>query len=204
VTAGAVFHDPLCELRAARRTLAWYPRDVWLWLLACAWRRVEHEEAMVARAAEVGDILGSRLIAARLVRELMRLAFLLERRYAPYSKWLGSAFQQLEAATTLGVPLLAAMSGDEDGLVAALEDLACRHNALALTRELDPTVRRFHARPFRVIGAERFAEACRERIEDPWLRSLPLVGSADQATDLTEIFSQPRRARRLYDLYQPD
>jgi hypothetical protein len=204
VTAGAVFHDRVGELEAARRRLAWYPRDVWLWLLACAWRRLEHEEAFVARAAEVGDTLGSRLIAGRQVRELMRLAFLLERRYAPYSKWLGSAFRQLDAASTLEAPLLAALGGGEDGLVAAFEDVARRHNALGLTRELEPTVRRFHGRPFRVIGAERFADACRERIEDPWLCSLPLVGSVDQATDSTEILTHPQRARRLRNLYRSD
>src|SRR6266542_3692447 len=30
-TAGAVFHDGLGRLEAARRSLAWYPEDVWLW-----------------------------------------------------------------------------------------------------------------------------------------------------------------------------
>jgi hypothetical protein len=44
------------------------------------------------RCAEVGDELGSRVVAARLVREVMHLAFLLEQQYLPYSKWLGTAF----------------------------------------------------------------------------------------------------------------
>ena len=98
VTAGAVFHDGLEELGAVRETLAWYPDDVWLWLLACQWRRLDQEEPFVGRTAEVGDELGSRILAARLARDLMRLCFLLERRYAPYSKWLGSAFARLDAA----------------------------------------------------------------------------------------------------------
>ena len=49
--------------------LAWYPDDVWLWLLACQWRRIDQEEPFVGRTAEVGDELGSRVIAARLVRD---------------------------------------------------------------------------------------------------------------------------------------
>jgi Domain of unknown function (DUF4037) len=85
VTRGGVFHDPSGELRAVRAALDWYPQDVWLWLLACQWRRLDQEEPFVGRTAEVGDEIGSRVIAARLVRDLVRLCFLLERRYAPYS-----------------------------------------------------------------------------------------------------------------------
>lgn len=69
-----------------RRLLAWYPRDVWLWLLAGQWDRLAQEEAFVGRAAQVGDDLGSRIVAARQVRELMRLCLLLASRYTPYAK----------------------------------------------------------------------------------------------------------------------
>ena len=50
---------------------------------------------------QVQDELGSRLVAMRLVRDLMRLGFLLERQYAPYIKWLGTAFQRLDCARVL-------------------------------------------------------------------------------------------------------
>ena len=45
------------------------------------------------------------MVAARLVRDLMRLSFLLERRYAPYSKWLGSAFAKLDSHAEIGTAL---------------------------------------------------------------------------------------------------
>jgi Domain of unknown function (DUF4037) len=48
--------------------------------------------------AEIGDELGSRLVAARLAQDAVRLYFLQERRYASYGKWLGSAFARLNAA----------------------------------------------------------------------------------------------------------
>jgi hypothetical protein len=51
------------------------------------------------------------VLVARLVHDLMRLCFLLERRYAPYPKWLGTAFARLEVAATIG-PLLAAALAD--------------------------------------------------------------------------------------------
>lgn len=176
VTAGAVFHDDSGELTRVRESLAWYPDEVWLWLLARQWRRIDDEEPFVGRAAEVGDELGSRLIAARLVGELMQLGFLLERRYAPYSKWFGSAFAELDVHAAIGGALSAALAaGDyparESALVDAVGELARRHNALGVTRPVDATARLFHSRPFRVLGSGRFAEVCLERVTDPWLRS---------------------------------
>ena len=205
-TAGRVFHDGLGQLEAVRESLAWYPDDVWLWLLASQWTRISQEEAFVGRAAEAGDDLGSRVVAARLVRELMRLCFLLERTYAPYGKWLGSAFSRLDAAATVGPSLAAALAADrypqrEQALVDAYEEVARRHNSLEMTRPETPTVRLFHDRPFRVIGADRFAHACVETIDDPILRSLPLVGAVDQWVDATDVLSDAGRARRLIGWY---
>jgi Domain of unknown function (DUF4037) len=98
VTAGRVFHDGLGELEPVRARLTYYPPDVWRYLLAAQWTRISQQEAFVGRAGEVGDDVGSALIAAALVRDLMGLCFLLERRYAPYSKWFGTAFAELGCA----------------------------------------------------------------------------------------------------------
>ena len=203
ITRGAVFHDPRGELAAVRDALAWYPDEMWLWLLACQWRRIDQEEAFVGRAAEVGDELGCRVLTARLVRDAMRLGFLLERRYAPYGKWLGTAFAQLKSVDTLHTALLdvlaaADQTARQDALVAAMEDLAARHNELGMTRPVDPTVRLFHSRPFRVLGSARFVDVCLERVTDPWLRSLPLVGAIDQFADSTDVLSE-QRVFRTYE-----
>ena len=209
VTAGGVFHDGLEELGPLREALRWYPDDVWVWLLACQWRRLDQEEPFVGRTAEVGDELGSRIVAARLARDIIRLCFLLERRYAPYSKWLGTAFRTLDAAAAVGPALEAALAASsfaarEEALTEAVEELARRHNALGITDEVEPTVRLFHGRPFRVIGSGRFVDACLERVSDPWLRSLPPIGALDQFVDSTDVSSYPQRARRTRALYEPD
>ena len=206
LTAGAVFHDDLGERAAVREALAWCPDQVWLLLLACQWRRIDQEEPFVGRTAEVGDDLGSRVVAARLVRDLMRLSFLLERRYAPYNKWLGSAFAKLDSHAEIGAALgevLAAEGYDqrEAALVTAVEALAARHNALALTSPVDATVRLFHSRPFRVLGSGRFVDACLARVTDPWLKSLPPVGAIDQFADSTDVLSYPQRCRELGSIY---
>ena len=208
VVRGRIYADPAGDLAAVRETLAWYPRDVWLWLLACGWRRLDQEEPFVGRTAEVGDELGSRIVAARQIREIMRLALLLERTYAPYSKWLGTAFARLPSAADL-TPLLrraldAAVHPErESAMVEAYELLAGLHNRLAPTSQLDSSTRFFYDRPFRILGAGRFVEACLEAIDDARLRELPLVGSVDQFADSTDVLAYPARAARLRAIYDP-
>src|SRR5207237_6360337 len=105
LTMGALHHDAIGELTELRERLAWYPHDVWLYLLAAGWQRIGQEEHLMPRAGYVGDELGSALIGSRLVRDIMNLCFLLEKQYAPYPKWFGTAFQRLHSAQEIG-PLL--------------------------------------------------------------------------------------------------
>jgi hypothetical protein len=207
VTAGRVFRDDLGTLTAARARLAWYPRDLWCYLLAAQWRRIAQEEAFMGRCGQVGDELGSRLVAARLLRDLMRLAFLMERTYAPYTKWFGTAFARLVSATTLG-PLFertlaaAVWTEREPPLVAALEALAAMHNDLGLTPPLPARASGYYSRPFRVIHGDRFAEALLGAIADPAVRRLPPhVGAIDQWADSTDILDRRHRRARLAGLY---
>src|SRR4029434_2119520 len=73
VASGGIWHDDSGTLTRARARLRWYPDDLWRYVLAAQWRRVAQEEAFPGRCAEAGDDLGSRVVAARLVREVMHL-----------------------------------------------------------------------------------------------------------------------------------
>lgn len=204
VTAGAVFHDGLGRLERARAELDWYPHDLWLYLLACQWQRISQEEAFVGRCGEVGDELGSAVVAARLVRDLMRLGLLMERRYPPYSKWLGSAFArtlQAPALTPVFTEVLAARDWRtrERHLARAYESVAAAHNRLGLTDPVDPATRPYHDRPFQVLHAERFSAALRARISSPDISSLPLLGTVDQFVDSTDVLSRSELTRAAAD-----
>jgi hypothetical protein len=207
VTTGAVHHDASGELAAVREALAWYPDDVWMWLLACQWRRVDQEEPFVGRTAEVGDELGSRVLTARIARDLVRLCFLLERRYAPYSKWLGTAFAALPGCTGIREALLEALAATaydarEDALARAAQGVAALHNARRVTGPVDERIELFHARPFRVLGSSRFVDACLERVSDPRLLALPLVGGIDQLADSVDLLSDASALRSVGSLYE--
>lgn len=191
VTAGPVFHDGPGDLSEARTRLAWYPRDVWLYVLACQWQRIAQEEAFPGRCAEAGDDLGSAIVTARLARDLMRLCLLMHRRYPPYSKWLGTAFARLPEAAALVPQLTAAIAATswrtrQQHLCEAYEAAATMHNELGITPPLDTRTRRFFDRPYLVLDAGRFTAALRQTLTGPQLRQLPLAGAVDQYIDSTD------------------
>jgi|SRR4051794_34244314 hypothetical protein len=199
VTRGPVFHDGLGVLTTARANLAWYPDDVWRYVLACNWLRIAQEEAFVGRAGEVGDELGAGIVAARLARDLVRLWLLMQQSYPPYSKWLGTALGSAELRDPLTAAIRAQNPGvREESLCRAYTLVAQRHNVLGLTPPLDPTPRGYFDRPYRVLGADRFTDALLATVTDPAVRALPRIGAVDQFVDSTDVLSHADRARRFW------
>jgi hypothetical protein len=208
IVAGRVFRDDL-GLEAVRARFAWYPHDVWLYLLVCGWSRIGQEEHLMGRAGFVGDDMGCALIASRLVRDVMRLAFLMEKEYPPYPKWFGTAFSRLRASPALGPVLKDVLSAPtwrdrEAGLSLAYEMLAGMHNELHITEPLPAKVTPFFDRPFKVIGADHFAGAIRQRIADPRLAALAQgrpIGNVDLFSDNTDLLENASLRPALRALY---
>ena len=175
-TTGPVFHDGLGALGRIRQQLCFYPDDVWFFLMSCRWHDVAEEEAFVGRCGASGDEFGSRLIAARLTEVIMRIAFLQERQYAPYSKWCGRAFLNLKSAEHLA-PLLArvlsAASWQErdQALSEAYTFIAETHNALGVCQPLPVKISpAYDGRPGDCIHAQQFADALLELVKDKELK----------------------------------
>jgi len=204
LTAGQVYYDGL-GLEDVRKRFAYYPHEVWLYLLAAQWSVIGQEEAFVGRTSDVGDEMGSRIIVGRQIERLMRLCFLMEKRYAPYSKWFGSAFRQLSCAAAME-PLLesaiaAANYTEREAWLARAHSLAVEmHNKLGITSLLETRTRTYsgwhllregvtsvalddprNTRPHQVIFAGRIADAIYSRIQDPQVLALiPNAGSVSQ------------------------
>lgn len=190
VTAGPIFGDGLGEISAIRDRLTWYPHDLWLYAISSDWSRLGEELPFLGRTAERGDVLGSALITAALVRTAMHLGFLLERHWAPYSKWFGTMFAELPIAADLA-PLLDQTLAAQDWrdrerhLAQALELLGTRQGAVGVpTRE--PVVEAFYDRPY--CGVQMLAEHVLTAVTDPQVRALPIgVGTAEQWSDNVKV-----------------
>jgi hypothetical protein len=209
VMAGRVFRDDI-GLEETRARFSWYPDDVWRYILASVWMRIGQEEHLMGRAGSVGDENGSAIIGARLVRDIMVLAFLMEKVYPPYAKWFGTAFLQLKSAHRLSLALTGALHSSsweerEDALCKAYEVLADIHNSLGITERLSTKVSRFFDRPFKVIQGEKFAKAILERIKDPAIMPLTkhsLIGNIDTISDNTDLLADASLRTSIRALYE--
>jgi hypothetical protein len=208
ITSGEIFHDPSGALGRFRETLGEYPRDVWLYRMACQWQRLSQEEAFVGRCAETGDIIGMKVAAARIVRDVMKLCFLMERRYAPYDKWLGTAFARLSCAPAV-TPLLSAAldvshySALEPALIGIYRLLGEMHNGLKVTGPMDPSPRQFFARPYMVMRADRFANALLRAVQCEEIRRIPVrMGAIDQFIDCTDFIEHTETYRKVLALFR--
>lgn len=209
ITAGKVYHDDI-GLEQVRQRFAFYPHDVWLYLLAAGWARIGQEEHLMGRAGLVGDEIGSALIGARLVRDIMRLCFLMEKRYAPYPKWFGTAFKRLACADELQPALTEALHARswqerQRWLVPAYEQIAAMHNALGVTGPLPEQACSFFGRPFQVIAFHGFEGALLTQIRDPAMLSIAErrpIGSIDQFSDSTDLLENTAHSSLLKCLYE--
>jgi hypothetical protein len=198
IVDGAVYHDEV-GLQEVRNRFTYYPHDVWLFQLAACWRRIGQEEHLVGRAGYVGDEVGAAIIAARLVHDLMRLCFLLERTYAPYPKWFGTGFFRLRCGPSL-LPMFERVLAARDwrtrdaALIPAYEFVAQIQNDLALVPPLPGRVTLFHDRPFHVIElGGTFSETLAAAITDPEIKPLVgsrLIGGIDLITDNTDVLCE--------------
>lgn len=204
VTGGALYRDDSGTLTALRQRLAYFPRDVWLYKLAAQWSLIGEEQAFVGRCGENGDDLGSQVIASRLAEAVMRLCFLIERRYAPYAKWFGAGFARLALATTVGPMLQQALAARdwttrERALAEAAREAGEAQLRHAVPGAVAPRVHQYYDRPFLVCNASEITPGLHAAIGDPVLRALPPTGAIDQLTNSTPILTRPRLAHAVVD-----
>lgn len=208
ISSGSVFYDGLNQLEKICERLRWYPRDLWLYLMANQWRRIDQEEPFMARCGDVGDELGSRIVASRQVVEIIRLCFLIEKQYTPYFKWFGTAFTQLECAPNLTPIYYRVFNSQsweerEHHLSKAYLILMEMHNNLGVTPAIEPKVTPFYNRPYQVPWSARFVDALHEAIQSDVVRKLPRdMGGVGQFVNSTDILSDPDQCRKFSVLYE--
>lgn len=204
ITGGMIFHDGI-GLATVVDELRYYPDDVWYYLMLAGWWRVHPEMNLVGRTGFVGDELGSSVIGARLVGDLMQLCFLLERTYAPYDKWFGAAFARLDCGPEL-VPILQRVlrtdnwQDREQALQAAYQQVEAMHNALKITEPVPTAVERMWDRPFGVLWGD-FPGALRKVIADPDVAAIADAFPVGGIERPREVLGIPRG--RLLRLFEP-
>ena len=196
VTAGDVFTDTAGILTGLRRKLAWYPDSVWRYVLAADWIRLGEDLPLMSRTGQRGDELGSRVMSGRIVSTAMHLAFMLERRWPPYPKWLGTMLTRLSFADDLVPALTAVAAADQwrqrqEAVRTALVVLHRAQWATGLPTPETGMTEPFFDRPFLGIRGETVTLLLDEVTDPLVLRLPPGVGAVEQWVDNVTVLTNP-------------
>lgn len=155
---GEVFADPLGEFSAIREQLQnGMPFAVWK-------RRLANAVALTAQAGQYNygrckkrnDIVAANLALDEFVREGMRTAYLLNRKYMPYYKWAWRGLENLERLSELK-PLFEQVLSSEGELESVVEEICAR-----LLEELKRQNLTYGEETFLELHVERILEAKEE------------------------------------------
>lgn len=182
LTSGRVFHDGLERLDDYRKRLSFYPLEVRKLRLAAYWDCIANEEAFVGRMVEYDDSVGVKTLAARLVTSLIKICFVLRKRYSPYSKWLTVAFRGLRLPEiTRSIERVlheAELKAVERGLAELYSSVLQLQNESGDYPVVDPRIRTYYERPYAVIMANRIVRSLLDSLEDPKLKEVQLSSIA--------------------------
>ena len=208
VTAGEVYYDGLGELDKIREKFSYYPHDIWLYKLLSQWKRCIYDGEITSRCGDVGDNIGSKITAAGLVREMMRLCFIMEKKYAPYSKWLGTAFKKLKKTEKL-LPLFENILKEEKwqervNLFSKCYSILVEiHNNLGIGDKVEAKIDYLYGRPYKVLFTEEIGKSIKKAIKDERVKNLKYpFGTVDQCTDAVLFIREPELRRKLKALYE--
>ncbi len=184
-TAGRVYFDNLGELTDARKLLEYYPETIWKIVILGEWNAITEEHVFMARCGSRGDSIGSTIISTFLVSRIMRLAFHLERKYVPYSKWFGIAFKELPISEILSPPLekildTSSWKEREELLIEALSLVMRKHAEIGLIEPYDYGPVRFHSREFFIMDWSRLIDQLKENLPGNLKRMFQPIGTINQ------------------------
>jgi len=209
VTSGAIYHNDLRDLTTAREKFKYYPQNVWLHLLRKQWSILAEESPYPGRAAEIKDEIGSHILTINQISKVMKLCFLIEKRYAPYNKWFTFAFSKLNSSTKLLPTIKKIITSiewlqQEKYLIEAYSLVAQLHNNLKITEPIDVKVKTFHDRPYLIINFDDFIDKIGEKIpEDSPLKKFK-VGSINQITNETYVLCYLELINSIYNQFLMD
>jgi hypothetical protein len=115
VTGGKVVSDGPGELTRYRQHLAYYPDNVWKKRVAdwCAYAAHREGAYNVQRSSRRGDEITSTMYLGQAFKRIMELCFLLNKQYAPYTKWLNRSYRRLPKYVDRIAPALDAIMAEK-------------------------------------------------------------------------------------------
>ena len=206
VSAGELYRDDL-GVQPLLDSLHFYPKVVRQYLMASCWAALAEEQAFLRRCGDRGDDIGSRLVCGRMADRLMRICFLCCNRYAPYSKWFGTAFQELPIDQGIGAAIREALAANtlderENAMVQAQLRTAALQDSTGMAPPQSLQAVPYFGRKIKVIYADRMAAALAAGLQGTELDGVPLMGSMSQTANILPLYENTAMRQKLRSLYE--
>ena len=207
LTGGEVFFDGPGELTALREFYKkYYPPDVWKYRLAYMWQSINWDIDLIGMCDARNDFLSARNCLNATLYRIMKLTFLLNRRYSPsYPKWLGKEFYKLPNLSKEICPVLESCYLDVDikSVIGKLEKICML--LIEYQNNIDGMVKA-EIKPFSLsrgfwnIDFQHIADQIYNSIEGE-LKSVPLYGALDQWVTNEDFLLDIQKLKRLSAVY---
>ncbi|WP_291578981.1 DUF4037 domain-containing protein [Clostridium sp. UBA6640] len=188
LTSGEVFHDGIGELTKVRNLLSFFPNEVLLLRIFFLWKSINEEQAFIGRCRENNDAIGENIITNRILNKLIKLCFYYEKKYYPYSKWLGTAFKKLEISKRV-MPFIdnamhaTSIKKRERALIDLYIEIINKHNSIKLTEYVEPKIINYYNRGYLGFDSERVLEKISKKINWDKIRDVELLSKVELFDD---------------------
>lgn len=210
LTGGEVFYDGYGKLTCLREYYdRYYPNDVWKYRLAYGWQSLGWDIDLIGLCAKRGDTLSARYCLGISIYRIIRLAFLLNRRYCPlYPKWFHREFYKLSHIAGEIGPMVETCYTESDlaSVPQKLNDV-CKtllqyQDNLGMFPKMADIPHKLW-RGFHVVDYQSIADGIRETIEGE-LHMIALDGALDQWITNEDILLDVNSMKSLSDIYRTE
>lgn len=169
------------------------------------WDHLAEESSFVGRTGSLGDVLGSKIEATRLIQHIIRLTFLLNKKFTPYPKWRSTVFSQLSTAKYLK-PILLRILKEEDWR--KREKLLCdaylilleKQNSLKFLPHISLKPGPFFSRDQIVIKINKITSELKKLLRPPLTKIKYPIGSIDHFIDDTHLLTDIKFTKKMFSL----
>lgn len=208
ITKGEVFFDGFSELTRLRNFYKkYYPDNVYKYRLAYAWQTLGWDADLIGLCSERGDILSARCCLSETILRIIKLVYLLNRKYMPsYGKWISREFYKLPYLSKDIGPLLEECFLKENlkksvKIISRVSHMLIdyENSALDLVR-VDIRKNKF-SRGYMDIDFQYIADTIYKSI-DGNIKNVPLYGAVDQWVTNQDFLLDAEKIKRLSVIYK--
>ncbi|PRX29259.1 uncharacterized protein DUF4037 [Orenia metallireducens] len=206
LTRGKIFYDPVGDITRVRKEFEYLPDEIWKFKMLYAWSSLNDLDIVWVCSVR-DEMLSSRLVVSKIIERIVRLTFLLNRKYYPGTmKWFSREFYNLpKLAEEIGPQLEKCLvMSNMNKVIEILENvfkiLLDAHNDLEITDTIKLTEKML-SRGFRTLSFDNILEALSDSLPTK-LKEMEIWGGCDQWITNSDILVWSEQYIKFEEIYK--